>query len=182
MSSLTPRFFSAGVSLIEVLISIVLISVVMLGVAAFAITSLSENQSAYIRSQASFLAYDIASRIRINKDFALADDGNYALDTSSIPNTPAAVNCITTVAGCDETDLAAQDIREWTEHFRDVAGIGVNGAGYQATIPNAIGVVAVSAGDIAVTISWQENDWNVVGDNLSGIETHQLRLNFRVVQ
>ncbi|MBU2963980.1 type IV pilus modification protein PilV [Amphritea sp. 2_MG-2023] len=174
--------YSSGVSLIEVLVSLVLVSIVLLGIAALSISGLSENQSAYYRSQANLIAYDIAARIRLNASYALDDDDNYAVDTSSSANLPSAVNCISSVSGCNDADQAAQDIREWTEHFRDIAGIGVDGASYQSLIPAAVGVVTANNGLYQVTISWQENDWNVSGENTRGVESHQMELNFRVTE
>ncbi|NQZ32412.1 MAG: type IV pilus modification protein PilV [Oceanospirillaceae bacterium] len=56
----------AGASLIEVLVSTVIISIVLLGLMSLQITSLQANQSAYARSQASILAYDILERMRVN--------------------------------------------------------------------------------------------------------------------
>jgi len=53
-----------GMTLIEVLVTLVLISVGLLGVAALQMASLRHNQEAYVRSQASVLAGDILDRIR----------------------------------------------------------------------------------------------------------------------
>jgi len=56
-----------GMTLIEVLVTLILISVGLLGVAALQLTSLRSNQDAYVRSQASALAGDILDRMRANQ-------------------------------------------------------------------------------------------------------------------
>lgn len=172
-----------GVSLLEVLISLVLISIVLLGVAAMALTSMNENQSAYYRSQANVLAYDIADRIRLNSDFALLDEDNYEFDSSIVADLPSAVACSAAVNGCSDSDRASHDLREWAENFTDIAGIGVDGASYQALIPNATGQLTrndTSSEQVTVTISWQESDWSVAGGSNKANRSHQLTLSFRV--
>ncbi len=56
----------SGFSLLEVLIAIVITSIGLLGLAAMQATGLRNNHSAYHRSQATVLAYDIADRMRSN--------------------------------------------------------------------------------------------------------------------
>ncbi len=56
-----------GVSLLEVLISIVILSVGLLGYAGLQTISMKNNTSALHRSQATILAYDIIDRIRANR-------------------------------------------------------------------------------------------------------------------
>ena len=183
LNSVTGHRKCRGVSLIEVLISIVLISIVLLGVAAMALTSMNETQSAYYRSQANALAYDIADRVRLNSGFALLDDDNYEFDSSIGADLPSAVVCSAAVNGCSDSDRASHDLREWAENFTDIAGIGVDGASYQALIPNATGQIArndANPEQVTVTVSWQENDWSVTAGSNKAERSHQLTLSFRV--
>ncbi|MCX7101946.1 MAG: type IV pilus modification protein PilV, partial [Methylobacter sp.] len=57
---------TAGFTLIEVLIAMLVLAVGLLGLAGLQATSLKSNQSAYNRSQATQLAYDLADRMRAN--------------------------------------------------------------------------------------------------------------------
>jgi len=57
-------FKTTGFTLIEVLVAVVVLAGGLLGLAALQVTSLSSNQTAYNRSQATQLAYDIADRMR----------------------------------------------------------------------------------------------------------------------
>lgn len=63
-----------GATLIEVLIATVIISIGLLSVAALQTVALKSNQGSYFRSQATFLAYDLADRIRAAPDSALNGD------------------------------------------------------------------------------------------------------------
>ncbi|EHQ53729.1 Tfp pilus assembly protein PilV-like protein [Ectothiorhodospira sp. PHS-1] len=53
-----------GVSLIEVLIAVLVISIGLLGVAGLQAVSVQLNQNAYLRSQATHLAYEISDTVR----------------------------------------------------------------------------------------------------------------------
>ena len=70
----------AGLSLIEMLIALVIISVGLLGMAGLQTYSLRMNTSAYHRTQANTLAYDILDAMRTNRTTALA--GGYDVDVS----------------------------------------------------------------------------------------------------
>lgn len=70
-----------GVSLIEILVSIVIVCFGLLGVAGLLTTGLKSTQSSQIRTQASFLAYDMADRMRANRQVAL--NGEYVTATSA---------------------------------------------------------------------------------------------------
>jgi type IV pilus assembly protein PilV len=59
-----------GASLIEVLIAVLILGTALLTLSSLQSRSLQFNQSAYFRSQANILAYDILDRIRINREKA----------------------------------------------------------------------------------------------------------------
>lgn len=63
-----------GASLIEVLIAALILGTALLTLTSLQTRSLQFNQSAYLRSQANILAYDILDRIRINRDKATEYD------------------------------------------------------------------------------------------------------------
>lgn len=90
-----------GFTLIETLVALLVLSIGLLGVAALQLTSLRSNTSSSYRSQATFLAYDIADRMRANRQAALNGDYIIAYATAA-PSAP------TTVA---ETDLLAWKTR-----------------------------------------------------------------------
>lgn len=61
----------SGATLLEVLVAIVVVSLGLLGYAGLQIASLHNSQSAYKRSQATMLAYDIIDTMRADKVNAL---------------------------------------------------------------------------------------------------------------
>ncbi len=67
-----------GATMIEVLVAIVVLSIGLLGLAGLQMTSLQSNHSAYLRSQATLLAYDLSDRMRARavatRSGAYADD------------------------------------------------------------------------------------------------------------
>jgi type IV pilus assembly protein PilV len=79
-----------GFTLLEVLIALVVLSIGLLGIAALQGVGLRSSQGAYLTSQASLLAYDIADRIRANPQPV----DNYDFNTTTIdcsqplPTTP----------------------------------------------------------------------------------------------
>lgn len=129
-----------GVTLIEVLVAVLVLSIGLLGVASLQMYGLRYNQSAYLRSQAAILAYDIVDRMRANSNGVSA--GYYdSINTASLPSDP---NCITT--GCTNQQLASHDIREWGGYFSSSVPM----------LPSASGTVAKSGSTYVVTITWTE--------------------------
>jgi type IV pilus assembly protein PilV len=70
-----------GASLIELLVAVLILGTALLTLASLQSRSLQFNQSAYFRSQANILAYDILDRIRINR--AKASDYDLAITASA---------------------------------------------------------------------------------------------------
>jgi type IV pilus assembly protein PilV len=68
----------AGFSMIEAMIAILIFSIGLIGMAGLMLVSVRTNQSAYLRTQASFLAQSLVDRIRANRGQVLAYNGTYA--------------------------------------------------------------------------------------------------------
>ncbi|MEW6119422.1 MAG: type IV pilus modification protein PilV [Pseudomonadota bacterium] len=77
-----------GVTLLEVLISIVVLSIGLLGYAGLQTASLKNNTSAFQRSQATMLTYDIIDRMRANRP-SLA---SYQVDFGTLGSLPDLVD------------------------------------------------------------------------------------------
>ncbi len=67
MNSITSIKRSRGVSLIEILVTLLVLAIGLLGVAALQGFSLQANQGAYQRTQAVNTAYEIADFMRVNR-------------------------------------------------------------------------------------------------------------------
>lgn len=116
-----------GLSLIEVLVTLLITSVGLLGLAAMQARSLQFNHGAYLRSQANILAYDMADRMRLNKDDARANLYNISLSSG----TPSAVSIVST------------DQNQWLTLVA-------------ATLPAGDGSVSCAANICTLTIRWRE--------------------------
>lgn len=125
-----------GFTLIEVLVALLVLSIGMLGLAALQSATLQFNHSAYLRSQATNLAYDIIDRMRANRQSALNGAYNGGLASPA----PACGSVI--AAG---TTVAAVDVAAWRNALA-------------CTLPAGTGSVAVDAdGTATIRICWDES-------------------------
>jgi type IV pilus assembly protein PilV len=150
---------NAGFTLIEVLIAVLLLAGGLLGLAALQSTSLGHNQSAYNRSQATQLAYDMADRIRANpvesSNRADADPSTLANSAYVATAAPSAkANCSNSSTGCSAADMAENDRFQWL-------------ANVVATLPRGTGSIAVVAATrtFTITINWDDNKDGAVNTN-----------------
>jgi len=98
----------AGISLVEILVSIVIISIGMLGLAAMQNSSMRLAYDSYVRTQSSFLAYDLIDRIRANPQappYTLDPDQNIALQ-----------DCFGVNANCNVSQLRQFDLFYWKQY------------------------------------------------------------------
>lgn len=141
---------SAGFTLIEVLVAVLVLGLGLLGLASLQATALSNNQSAYNRSQAAQLAYDITDRMRTNR----SAKGDYFSDPSAATcqtgGQPCA-DCSSAMNMCSPAQLAQKDLYDWN-------------LALTTTLPGGTGNIAGAGSIVIVTVSWAENrDEN--GDN-----------------
>lgn len=73
---ITRRKFQQGFTLLEVLVTMVVMALGLLGYAGLQMASLKNSASAYQRSQATILAYDMIDRMRANRIQAVASTYN----------------------------------------------------------------------------------------------------------
>lgn len=97
-----------GMSLIEVLISIVIIAIALFGTAALQLSAMRLGQGGVLRSHAVFLAQDIAERMDGNT--AAAITGAYAVAATG---TAPAIDVTCQTGACTQAQLAAYDISQW---------------------------------------------------------------------
>lgn len=116
-----------GFTLLEVLVTMVVLSLGLLGYAGLQMASLKNSASAYQRSQATILAYDITDRMRANRAQAVAGNYNIALGA---PGGGAGV--------------AGQDLVDW----KALAG---------NALPGGDGAINVDGtGNVLITIQWTD--------------------------
>jgi type IV pilus assembly protein PilV len=123
------RHHVKGFTLVEALVALLVLSIGLLGVAALQLTALQNNNNALFRSQATYLAYDIADRIRANRGSALA--GGYVVGYGTAPT---------------GSTVERNDIRAW----KTMLG---------ATLPAGDGSIAINAatGEAVIRIRWDDS-------------------------
>ncbi|WP_210424733.1 type IV pilus modification protein PilV [Marichromatium bheemlicum] len=132
---MTPLLRQRGFSLIESLVAMVVLAIGLLGMAELQSTAMQLNSSAYQRTQATNLAYDIIDRMRANRQAALAgayDDQGLATDPQCPTATPAS------------GDLATRDIQHWR-------------AALACTLPRGTGSIVRNDDSFTVTVQWDDS-------------------------
>jgi len=117
-----------GFGLIEVLVSMLLLGIGILGMLGLQLNAMKFNQTAAYRTQATFLAYDIADRMRANAPQAIAGSYNIGM-TSAAPS---------------GASIADTDLRDWKNALATHLPAG-NGS-----------VARSSAGLYTVIVQWDE--------------------------
>jgi type IV pilus assembly protein PilV len=142
---------SGGFTLIEVLVSLVVLSIGLLGTAKLMIFSARSNDSAYLRTQATALAYEMLDNMRANQQQAIA--GSYATALSAVATNPGFTCLGATV--CTPPNLALYDIYQWKLRLNATSGIPPLGA-----LPAGQGSVATTLTGtqttVAITVSWDD--------------------------
>ena len=140
-----------GTTLLEVLVALLVLMLGFLGVAVLQSFSLSNNHSAFLRSQAVIQAHDMSDRMYANTT-GVADGGYGSI--SGIPNSPPV--CATTAApgslellgvDCTPTQMATYDAWEWNTTN---ASFLPSGAG-TVTGPDGNGIFIIG-------VSWLEQE------------------------
>jgi type IV pilus assembly protein PilV len=142
-----------GFTLIEVMVALLVLSIGLLGLAGLQVAALQNNQSAFMRSQATALAYDLADRMRSNVLGTIS--ANYDMANKAFDG-----DCGTTT-GCTPQEMAQNDLAEWAatiaanlpagEGFVCIDSTPSDGSGEASPECDAIGTQYV------IKIWWDEN-------------------------
>ncbi|MGD8483349.1 MAG: type IV pilus modification protein PilV [Thioalkalispiraceae bacterium] len=103
----------AGFSLLEVMVALVIFSIGLIGLAGLQSASLGFNHSAYLRSQAIFLAYEVLDQIRANPE-ASANYGGVTFSSAGVNN-----DCLGTT-NCSSTEMAQNDVYWWKQSLEEI--------------------------------------------------------------
>lgn len=132
----------SGFTLLEVLITLVILAIGLLGLAGIQATGLKQNHSAYMRSQATQLAYDIADRMRANK-----------IVVNSYTTVTPTEHTLCLLSGCTPVEMAEHDLFEWDKAVTD-------------TLPLGEWTISFAANAYTIRINWDDNrDGLVDGDD-----------------
>lgn len=148
-----------GMSLLEVLVSVIILALGMLGVASMLLLSNQANNSSYTKQQAIQSVYNIFDKIRANT--AAAANGSYNINniSASGPTAVSTPGVLCNAAACTPTQLATYDTWQWLT--ADVSRLP-RGCGSITTAPSPVAGNTV----ITVTVQWDDSPaQNLVGAN-----------------
>lgn len=132
-----------GVTLIEVMVTVIILSVGLLGMAGMQARLQQSEMEAYQRSQALMLLKDMANRISTNRNVA----ASYVTATTGVG--ASLVNCPTTTATQQQRDAG-----EWCEALKG-AGEVSSGSKVGALIGGRGCVESLGNREYMVTVAWQ---------------------------
>jgi type IV pilus assembly protein PilV len=134
MMNKTLSLYQKGFGLLEVLVTLVILAIGLLGLAGLQATGLKNNLSAYHRSQATQLSYEIADRMR----------ANVAGISSYVSGTPTATASCGTTTGCSAENMAKNDLFEWNAVLADV-------------LPSGVGTITQSGAIYSISVTWDDD-------------------------
>ncbi|MEG5264731.1 type IV pilus modification protein PilV [Pseudomonas sp. JDS28PS106] len=105
-----------GMTLIEVLVSVLILAIGLLGAAAIQLNALKYTDSATLSSQASFIAYDMMDRIRANVD------GNATANGSADVLTTYLLRSISSAPTGTQTNAKDQDLADFRANVERLPG------------------------------------------------------------
>lgn len=117
-----------GMTLIEILVSVLILAIGLLGAAALQLNALKYTDSSTLGSQASFVAYDMMDRIRANPD------ADYTL--ASLAAAPSAGNL---------SIPRTQDLFDFSNNIKNFAGSTGNGS------------ITVNNRQVTISVIWNDS-------------------------
>lgn len=140
----TYIYNQTGFSLLEVLITLVILAIGLLGLAGLQAAGLKNNFSAYHRTQATQLAYDMADKMRSNIS-AIS-----AYPTSNPSSASSQLGCL---SSCSSSQMAQNDLYEWNQKL-------------EAELPLGRGTILSPASEIyTISIQWDDNRDGITDGN-----------------
>lgn len=134
------NYHQRGVSLIESMVALLVISIGLLGIASMQITAMKQNANALNHSQAVWIAYNMADRVRAN----ISQFTNYAgVDT----NNSYSQDCMG--ATCNNVQMVTADAADWSTQVQN--------------LPAGRGMIAGDATQLVISVMWDEEGTGATG-------------------
>lgn len=125
------RSRQSGITLIEVMIAVLIFSIGLIGLAGLLVFATQSSHSAFLRTQATFLANNLGDRMRANPVGVWSDD----YDSTAYPISGTLENCNASDP-CDPAELADRDQVLWSNMLT-------------ALLPNSTAAVSCSEDDLS---------------------------------
>lgn len=137
---------SNGLTLIEALVAMVIISIGLLGMMQLQFLSIRHTSTSLQHSQAVWLGYDLADRIRVNG----AAFGSYAgIDTST---NQSSQDCM--ASACTAEQMVSADAADWSTQVR--------------SLPAGRGMVVGDASELELLVMWDDESTGATGTDCGG--------------
>lgn len=140
------RTTQAGVTLIEVLVSMLLMSFGVLAMAAMQANALQYSKTSELRTLATLLANDLADRMRANHPASGAMSAYNLTAPYAVPSTmpgDADTACTGTAITCTFTQMAAYDLAEWRKQL-------------YRHLPQGTGYVRTTGQQVDIWVAWTD--------------------------
>lgn len=135
-----------GLSLIESMVALLVISVGLLGIAALQVTSMKQNNSALHHSQAVWISYNIADRIRAN----YTEFDSYAGTNTSQTYSQ---DCMT--GSCTAAQIVVSDQADWSTAIQN--------------LPGGLGTITQPTADqLLIRVMWDDDGTGATGTGCGG--------------
>lgn len=155
-----------GMTLVEVLVTLVILAFSLLGIAGMLMFSNKANNSSYAKQQAVQCVYDIFDRIRANSTSAI--NGNYNINnigSNGIPTTVSTPSPLCDASVCTPTQMAAYDTWYWLNY--DVSKLP-SGSG---SITTALSTNGSGNTIVTVTVQWDDSSAQAMLGASSSVST-----------
>lgn len=143
---------STGFTLLEVMVAMVIFSIGLLGLAGIQATAMQNNNTAYTRTVAMQLAYNMADVLR-----ASTDNAGYMVSTFNSITTAAAspaTSCVqsngNTAPNCTQANLASFEVFHWKKRIEE-------------ELPSGLGSISKTGDVYTITIMWDDERTGATG-------------------
>jgi len=141
-----------GITLLEVLASIVVLALGLLGILGVQMRTLADTQTSVRRAQAIRLIEDLSERIRANPNALPTGVLSQYLVSWDDADDPG--DCDTAASGCASANLASQQIKAWKQSVKN----NLPGGNAMTFIP------PTSQQQLGVLVSWRQNERDAAAD------------------
>lgn len=155
--------FSAGFSLLEVVVAMAILSFGLLGVASLHMVSLQNTNNAYLRAQSVLISDDLIERVRNNpkllayaKKTAIDSKNDFNGSTEADPNQNYTCE---QASGCPLDILIKAELADWTQSLKRVGDISTSAT--QTTPPVHV-ILSYLEDDkvFKLVINWKSQQWD----------------------
>ncbi len=139
-----------GFTLVEVMVALLVMSIGLLGISKLVLLSARSNDSAYLRTQATALAYGILDAMHSNRQTAI--NGGYVVASAKTFADPG-VQCSQAAPCTTPTVLAQYDLYQWKQRLLALGPLG-DGAIQIASVTDPVsGTTNTTA---TITVTWDD--------------------------